>query len=511
MALTDFQKQRLLSRGYTAEQADALSVGQTVSDNPNFFLTPVTSDLLSMSSAPINYVKPESLPIYPVDKLDVTVPQLAPTEPERQATDIERQLQEVQRQLIGESTYRAEQEKVQGIPGAIKTQTDLSSRLKALQNEALAIPLQMEREFTGRASIGEIGAKSRAVLRENAIQALGVSSLLEASRGNIVTAQALADRAVDQQFGSLKEKQRALIANLDLIIKSPAYSLADKNRAEQRKAIEEAKSRELGKRELEKKEIMNTANLAIKYGLTDSSLIKQISESNTSVEAFQKAAPYLQDPKAKLELEQTRLENILKQKQTEKVQREISDSEKNTPKEAAKDEAKRIAALETLPVAQDKVNLISGLINHAGLASSVGPVKFLRRDITAGFTGQKADFIAGVNLLIQKETLDTLINLKKQGGTLGALSEGEARMLREAASKIGSWIEKDSNTGEVLGFKVTEKLFKKELERIQELAQRALTKAQGTVLESEDESILNDVFSTPNTEGVTNFNPAGFY
>ncbi|MDP3763598.1 MAG: hypothetical protein Q8Q92_03030, partial [bacterium] len=57
----------------------------------------------------------------------------------------------------------------------------------------------------------------------------------------------LVDRAVQQQFAPLEEEKQVLISNLDLILKSPAYSFAEKNRATRQKALEEDRSAKITK------------------------------------------------------------------------------------------------------------------------------------------------------------------------------------------------------------------------------------------------------------------------
>jgi hypothetical protein len=137
---------------------------------------------------------------------------------------------------------------------------------------------------------------------------------------------------------------------------------------------------------------------------------------------------------------------------------------------------------------QDKLGNIDSLINHKGLSNAVGTVALGRK---APFQiGQKQDFIAGVEQLVSRDTLDTLINLKKAGGTLGALSDQERIMLQSAASKIGTW--RKLKDGNVIGYKASESSFKKELETLKTLTQRALTEAGG----DQTENYLDILFDT---------------
>jgi hypothetical protein len=93
-------------------------------------------------------------------------------------------------------------------------------------------------------------------------------------------------------------------------------------------------------------------------------------------------------------------------------------------------------------------------------------------------TGDKQNFIAGVQQLISQDTLNTLLDLKAQGGTLGALSDGERETLQSAASKISTWVKRDA-AGNVVGYNASEKDFKAELEKIKNITNQAIDKAGG--------------------------------
>jgi hypothetical protein len=118
---------------------------------------------------------------------------------------------------------------------------------------------------------------------------------------------------------------------------------------------------------------------------------------------------------------------------------------------------------------EDQVTTVDGLLNSKGIDSAVGPTFFNRDKID--FTGQKQNFIAGTQQLVEGLTLEKLINAKANGATFGALSEGELRLLAASASKIGSWANKNSN-GKVTGYSAREKDFKAELEKIANYAKR---------------------------------------
>lgn len=127
---------------------------------------------------------------------------------------------------------------------------------------------------------------------------------------------------------------------------------------------------------------------------------------------------------------------------------------------------------------QDKVKLIDSLLTSKGLNGSVGPYGIARWTLYPD-KAEREEFAAGVNQLIGQETIDTLLNLKKQGGTLGALSNEERIMLQTAASKIGSWMIRDKDGNPTGKFEISEEAFKKELNRIKELTQKAIQEAGG--------------------------------
>jgi hypothetical protein len=252
---------------------------------------PSTISSATMAPTPsINYQTPKQTPIYPVAGLNSDP--FAATEPEQKADDLTTSLQSLNDQLVGQSQVRAEEEAKQGIPQLTQTQNDLSSKLKGLQSEALAIPLQLQNDATGKGiTTGGLQPIQTAALRNNAIQSLSVSSLLEASRGNLTTALSFVDRAVAQKFDPIKEEIAAKTANLDLILKSPAYSLADKKRAQQQKDQQEARASEIAVQEENQKTIQGLALQALQNG-APSVITDKIMQSKDIAAAFAAAQGY---------------------------------------------------------------------------------------------------------------------------------------------------------------------------------------------------------------------------
>lgn len=218
---------------------------------------------LSEAQTPLTVSTPAYSFPYDPTKLDSTPP-LTMTPEEEKAQGLSEEVGKLYEGLTGETAFRAEQEKAQGIPELQKTQTDLSARLKALQNEALQIPLQLQQEAEGRGiTAGGLRPIETAALRKNAIAALGVGSLLEASRGNLTLAMDLVDRAVSQRFDPIREEIAAKMANLQLILQSPKYSLEQKNRAQKQLDIQNKRDREINKQSEYFKIAQSMANAAV--------------------------------------------------------------------------------------------------------------------------------------------------------------------------------------------------------------------------------------------------------
>jgi len=452
---------------------------------------PITSDILTPIAIP-NFQTPQPSPVFPIASLNTELPETKLTQPEKQADDLSTRLQALNERLLGQSAVRAQKEIELGVPELIKSQRDLSTRLKTLQAEALAIPLQIQQEFEGRGvTKGGAAPIEAGRLRQNAIQALSVGAMFEATKGNLQTAFDLVDRAVDQEFGPIREEIAIKTANLDLILKSPSFSLAEKNRAQTQKEAQEARALQIANQETNAKEIKNYAVEAAKKG-APTDILQKIQSARSPQEALQIAGFYLganfrEEVEAKQfqrALQETTFNLSLDKFNEDKRQFSANYALQQQEFELKKfNEAQKknpVASAEvTAEILQGKVDLIDDLSKHPGLDSRVGPGVTTRGLFTIQDRfGAGQEFAAGVKLLVGRETIDTLINLKARGGTLGALSDKERELLEQSTTKIGSWEIKKN--GEGTGrWNVTEKAFKAELDRIKDLAIRAKARALG--------------------------------
>jgi len=156
---------------------------------------------------------------------------------------------------------------------------------------------------------------------------------------------------------------------------------------------------------------------------------------------------------------------------------------------------------------QFKLQKIDELLKLPGFNEAVGP-NYIFRDlynIDEPFNRNKANFIAEVERLASRETLNNLIEIKERGGTFGALSEKELQMLIDSATKIGQWrIESIIPwSDKVVGYRTTQKEFKKEIDEIKRLTISSLERkgASASLLTPEEESELSNV----------EFNPSNYY
>jgi hypothetical protein len=99
---------------------------------------------------------------------------------------------------------------------------------------------------------------------------------------------------------------------------------------------------------------------------------------------------------------------------------------------------------------------------HPGIPSVIGGAKDT-------ITGERQNFIGSVEQLVDQEFLDKLISVKAKGATFGALTDREGEALRNSATKINKWRILDNND-RTTGYNISEKEFKKELEKSQNLS-----------------------------------------
>lgn len=148
------------------------------------------------------------------------------------------------------------------------------------------------------------------------------------------------------------------------------------------------------------------------------------------------------------------------------------------------------------------VGAIPGSLIGGGVGLVAGVSSSLQGSVDK-LTGADDTFIAGVEQLISKEFLDSLIDVKSQGAVFGSLQKAEQDALTNAASRIGFWriTQGSGDEAKVVGYDAPESEFRAELKIIQDYANKKIIQARGTVIGQDEQEILNSAFDS--TQGLT--------
>lgn len=243
----------------------------------------------------IPYSSPSPTPVYDVSRIET--PKLEITSEEQKAKDLSNVVQGLTSQLSEQSSFTENQKIAQDITGKTKTVNDLSAQLNALKNEALAIPLQLEKDVSrGGVTQYQLGLQQSSRLRDNAIASLAIYSQLQAAQGNLALANDLVDRAVAQKFDPIKASIQAKRDNLAMIMNSPDYTIAEKNRAQTQLDYQNNKEKEIQDQENNQKEIYKIAITAAENG-ADAVTLQKITKAKTKEDALRTASSFMQKPK----------------------------------------------------------------------------------------------------------------------------------------------------------------------------------------------------------------------
>lgn len=170
-------------------------------------------------------------------------------------------------------------------------------------------------------------------------------------------------------------------------------------------------------------------------------------------------------------------------------------------KEQAKEDAKQSIRLST----KDKLDLIGNIRDNYALTGIVGTTESGRVSLRGRLSGQAAAVQANIKKLTSRETLDTLTNLKKQGGTLGSTTEKEFATLESAANNFSQWEIKDKDGNPTGEYKVSKKLFLDELQRVQTATERIYLASGGTLPGSTAErQVADDIVLQAKTHLTSN-------
>jgi hypothetical protein len=387
----------------------------------------------------------------------------------------------------GQTALTNDAYQAEGVDTAKKELNDISSQINS---KTLAYRRQIEktRENSGGMFGGAVEQEVGRIERQAASELADLAVIQQAKNNNYATAREIADRKVAAQLETQQNELEAL-----KFFYSDNKEKLNKKEDQQFQLLISERSRLLTEQADEKKAINNLALEALKAG-APASVAQRMMGAKSQMEALGMGGSYLRPQGGGAPTVKTINGVDMQWNPATQQWENIGTNGTNS------------AVVQPL---QTKLDLVNSLVNNISKQNAVGPNKLARWSPVSLVTGGKGDFIAGVQQLTSQETMNALLNLKKAGGTLGALSEGESRMLKASASKIGTWAQTDSD-GNITGYKTTEKAFKAELQRIQELTRKALEEAgvyQGISTDEQDEinSLMIGGASTPATFNAGNY------
>jgi hypothetical protein len=285
----------------------------------------------SVLHAPTMPTLPQPAPSQPVTAPEIpsidSILNTPDTPLDKQFQDLSKSEADTQGGLAGESAYRTSQETAQDLVGKKAMVTDLTSRLGTLKSQAEAVPLAVQNEFAGRgATAGGVTPFQTADLRNNTIQQLGVSAMLNAANGNLSTAQDQVDAAVKAKFDPLKAELAAKQAQLTAL--TPLLNAEEKKQAALQSAQLGERTRLLTKQETDQKNIYDTMLKASQYG-ADATTLRNIQNAATPEAAVTAAGKFTADPiareQAQLNIQKTQADIKLT---TANISKALADAQK---------------------------------------------------------------------------------------------------------------------------------------------------------------------------------------
>ena len=331
---------------------------------------------------------------------------------------INTRLEALTRSLGGEGVKTQKLQTAAGVPEKQKQFQASLSKLRGFQLESQGLenqynlaPARVQQESPGALSRAATQARAAGEQRNIALrqaditsQALREAATAYALQGDITLANQQISAAIDAEF----EPQRIelQVAQLNYTRNKDALDRIDKKRFNELGILLNERTRLLAIAEADKKEIYDVAKIVAQYG-APADIASKIGKATSREEALAIAAPYLQDPKAKIDLQNAVLSGQLTRLNINKTAYELDLLKKYgglTPTQYAdklKEEQKAIAAAKDEKEKARllgaslgaKATLLGTVLNSSAINSVVGP-SFTSRAAT-GFGGFLGRFAAG--------------------------------------------------------------------------------------------------------------------
>jgi len=388
-----------------------------------------------------------------------------------------------------------------------QTELDLiNAQLKQITDATTAQNLSLENQGAA-ITTGGVSKSQTANLREAAIQSLPYQAQALVAQAKITSAQGdetLAQNVLTQAqnkvdtYYKIQTDYETSQLNYRNQLRESIYNFAT---TEQQKKLDAQKTTDANNFTLLVNNMNNAKTVANSLLQTQPDLSAKIMnidwKSSTAQEEYSNLLSQAkEDP-------MTALDIAVKQAQLVKLQKETSLLGEPTAAEKKATESAIKSAKASIPAMQDKITAVDVLKNSSALSERVGPNIFSRK-LTGvlgnlqvnpqDWGGAGQEFAGGVHKLVSGLTLDSLIQAKAQGATFGALSDSELNILANSASTINDWEIKKNGVGTGV-WNVSETAFKKELDNIKNLTNRAILLSQGTLINDEEQSLLDNLFT----------------
>ena len=426
-------------------------------------------------------------------------------EAKRQATS----LANMQSLLGGKSTDKLNIYDQTGVTTAYNKIKDLSAQATGLQNEALAIPIQIQNEFAGTgATDAGVAPIQSSRLRDNALKALSLGQQAAIANADYDKAKNYADQIVNAKYDQIQADINAKITNLQALKDFDLSPAQEKARLAREERLNAEKLANEDKRTNEKA----LSDLVIKASSqgAPSALLEKAKLATNPMQAATILGAYAGDywetklkiaqyNKTLAETAKTNAERAnagattvggvpgnspaqswLSQYNSGAMSLEDIYSKIGSSKTAevtknqlasliAAQGGKRVLPMDDSQVAaiDEQIKNINDLVGENGYNYKV--ISGALQGGALGFgglaTGAKGDALAIARNLVSNQTLQSLADAKAKGITFGALSEAELSAVANAASRIASKVIKDES-GQITGFSGSESGFKDDLLKV---------------------------------------------
>jgi hypothetical protein len=349
-----------------------------------------------------------------------------------------------------------------GVNKAASQINSLNAQITGLNNEAQAIPIQIQQAATGQGVTDRGVAPIQAArLRENALKALSIGQQAAVAKADYDTAKSLADQKIEIKYGAIEAKINAKKAQLDYLGTLVLTPAQEKARVAREKAVK-AEEQDVAERKANEKTINDLILNANQQGAPK----KIIDAANEAIKNGKKPMDianilgvYAGDHRTALLLEQ----QLRTQKAQEaKAYADIENTKADTAKKRAETSAASTGAVyitntkgQQVPVsakgqqAAEAYALATSILNSKSLGKSVGASSLFNK--VPGTKGR--DFELKVDQLKNALAVPNLDKLK------GAMSDKDIAFLKNIATSLDT--------------SMTEQAFKSEALKVQNIMKQA--------------------------------------